>query len=198
MKPTTRLFKCPYCSCNFWHSLSVSPEPDVCPLCCNTGDVPDGTAEYPSQREPEPFAGAPAMHLSGKTKATDNYITAMEEGAAFRTNLLVENHGFDREEARALEGTDVTQPPPPPVNEVSRASDTLASSGMTPQQLFAANPSIRSGAAAGPEPFAGMKAVTGLRARHGASGNVVVDSPAVEVGMRDQLLASATPSFRRR
>jgi hypothetical protein len=192
MKPTSKQFTCPYCGRRFWHSLAVSDEPDLCPLCNNSGE-----AIEVSDALPDDFTGP---HIaSGRGKATDDYIKAMEEGEKFRTDLAVEKFDMTREEAKTLEET-------PGMRDGLKAGET----GIRPientvsQQMAAmpnlreavlGNPTIRSGAATGPNAFAGMKALAGLRQQHGNLGHVVTDVPAVECGMRDQLMAAA--GFRR-
>lgn len=198
----SRLFRCPYCSQTFFHDLSVSSEPELCPLCNNTGDAP---AVLPTKL-PEDFRGP---HIAtGTAKNVDDYWKATQEAAEHRA-LMAEANGMSREEANNIRITDMPDnlregdiAERPAVNDVSKVID--ANPGrtgmMSAQQLFAANPAIRSAAAEGPVPFAGLKTLGAVKQLHGGAGGIVTDEiPSLEIQARDNMLAKATGAgFRRR
>lgn len=177
MRPTSRLFKCPYCERSFWHSLAASPEPETCPLCDNTGT--------PVEEDPRPLPkGFKGPRISKKrNKSPDMVLRAMEEAEDHRKVILQEQHGFTKEEASLIT---VSPDAPAAVSPaMTQAMTALGASGMSAASI-ANDPQIRGSVGQGPYPYAGQRAVEGLRALHASEGNVVTTMPAVEVTVRDQ------------
>jgi len=196
----SRAFRCPYCDRIFWHDLSVSSEPALCPLCNNTGDAPPDLRVISDD-----FRGP---HIAtGTAKNVDGYWQATQEAAEHRA-IMAEAGGMSREEANQIRITDMPDnlrvgdiAEKPIVNNISKIIDANPGHAglMSPQQIFAANTGIRSGAAEGPFPFAGLKTLGALKQDHGSHGGVTTETPAMEIQARDAMMSKAqNAGFRRR
>jgi hypothetical protein len=203
----SRLFKCPYCSHNFWHDLSLGPEPEVCPICNNTGEAEPEEIK----KIPEGFTG-PRLS-SERAKLVDKSYRQIEEGSNQRAEIA-KSMGLDDDSANAIKITNMRDnlregdvAAMPVSNDITREIDSMGGAAKASLNIIQSIPGVRSGAAHGPEPFAGLKAMEVVRGRHateamkvlpGYSPPPMTTAPALEIVARDNLISQARNAATRR